>query len=108
MQENTYSAASLETAACLWEDVLNSLRNPECSNHAAIEAARERLGTAHLRITVIGWTDAADQDWATVKEENWDNPFDWEWIPAWIANNVDWTSHEPSLRSPRIVPGASA
>jgi len=103
-----YRPASLETASCLWEEVLETLRNPKSPNYPKIEAARERLGTSHLRLIVIGWTDAVDEDWAKVKEELWDKPFDWEWIPAWIANNVDWTTDQPTLRSPRIIPGAEA
>ena len=102
-----YPAASLETACCLWEEVLKLLRGANGTKglRKKVEAARERMGTSHLRLTVIGWTDAADADWATVKEECWDKPFDWEWIPEWIAANVDWTTDLPTLRSPRTIPG---
>lgn len=107
MEDKTYSAASLETAACLWEEVLALLqRTPPTPISSLIEAARERMGTSHLRLTVIGWTDAADEDWTTVKTDLWDRPFDWEWIPEWIAANVDWSGEEPALRSPRTLPGA--
>lgn len=106
MTEKTYPAASLETAACLWEAVLELLHEvPAGETAQLVEAARERIGTGHLRLTVIGWTDAADEDWAKVKTDLWDKPFDWEWIPEWLANNADWSSHLPVLRSPRVVPG---
>jgi hypothetical protein len=105
---DTYKPASLETACCLWEEVLEHLRNPKSPKHELVEDARARMGTPHLRLVVIAWTDAADEDWAKVKEKNWDKPFDWEWIPAWIEKNVDWTTRQPTLRSPRLVPGENA
>lgn len=107
MEQQTYPPASLETAACLWEAVLDLMRGNAGAKglRAQVDRCRESMGTSHLRLTVLGWVDAADADWATVKEECWDRPFDWEWIPEWIANNVDWSGERPELRSPRIVPG---
>lgn len=107
MEDKQYSATSLETAACLWEAVLEILNGGAGQKglRAHANRCRENLGTSHLRLTVLAWVDAVDADWATVKEECWDKPYDWEWIPEWIANNVDWSGNGPELRSPRIVPG---
>lgn len=105
-----YPAASLETAACLWEAVLDILNGGAGHKglRARVDRVRENMGTSGLRLAVLEWVDAADADWATVKEECWDQPFDWEWIPQWIANNVEWTTGQPVLRTLRTIPGAKA
>ena len=110
MTSKQYPPSSLETAACLWEAVLELVRERagEKGLRAQVDRCRENMGTSHLRLTVLSWVDAADADWATVKEECWDRPFDWEWIPEWIANNVDWSGEQPVLRSTRLVPGGNA
>ena len=114
-----YRAASLETAACLWEAVLEmestaDVRDgrpigfPEAGRARDIKATREAIGTSALRRIVIGWTDAADAAWRIADTDNGRSPaggeygeaFDWEFIPAWIVQNVDWSEPTwgPSLR----------
>ena len=85
-----YVAAHLETAATLWEAVLEMKET-----HPPVKAAFERIGTSHLRLITVGWTLAADAEWAKVKETNWDTCWDWDWIPALIEKHVDWSAHEP-------------
>lgn len=107
--EKTFTAASLETAACLWEAVQEMLNGS--AGHRGLRAkaqrVRENMGTSGLRKTVLGWTEAADADWEKVKE-TYDAPFDWEWIPEWVVLNVEWDGHAPELRSKRLVPGETA
>lgn len=100
----------LEAAATLWEAVLELLNNGGGvkGKRAQVEAARERLGTSHLRLTVIGWTDAACQDWNEVREDQWDKCWDWDWIPEWLSHNVVWSDPTPSLLPTRIIPGKDA
>lgn len=107
--DDTYPAASLETAACLWEAVLEILSGGAGQRglRAKAQRARENMGTSGLRRTVLAWTEAADADWAVVKD-TYDAPFDWEWIPEWIVLNVDWDGHAPELRTKRLVPGENA
>lgn len=105
MQSKSYTSTSLETSACLWEAILDwSSGLGAKGQRAHVERAREEMGTSHLRLTVIGWTDAADEDWAKVKD-SFDRPYDWEFIPEWVAANVDWSSGRPVLREKRLIPG---
>ena len=100
----------LETAACLWEAVLD-LQN--ASGAAAtlaeqIQATREAIGTAALRFTVIGWSDAVDAAWQIADTDptcpgggQYGGAFDWEFIPEWIVANVDWSNPQgPTVRKP--------
>lgn len=101
-----HRAASLETAACLWEAVLEmeAMReavsgDPEQEERGAlIRATREAIGSAALRLTVIGWTDLVDAAW--IEADGCDDmgnggqygaPFDWEFVPGWIVANIDWS-----------------
>ncbi len=103
-----YRAASLETAACLWEAVLEmeaigapgAMVCPDVEAEkrgAMIRATREALGSAQLRLTVIGWTDLVDAAWIEAdgcddmgRGGQYGGPFDWEFVPGWIVANIDW------------------
>lgn len=102
----TYPAASLETAACIWKHVLEVLHNGAGSKglRGQVERVREAMGTSALRLTAIGWTPLADADWAVVKD-GYDMPFDWEFIPAWVRANIDWSGELPAVIVPRRIPG---
>ena len=119
-----YPAVSLETAACLWEAVLTreelATRPPKPGviddMAKEIAAAREALGSAGLRLTVIGWTDAVDHDWRIADTAGGRVPqggeyggaFDWEFIPDWLALNVEWGGENgPTLAKVRIIPDCS-
>ncbi|MET0376743.1 MAG: hypothetical protein ABW128_21120, partial [Rhizorhabdus sp.] len=93
----------------LWEAVLEQLSNGGGikGKRSEVEATRERIGTSHLRLIVVGWADAACQDWNEVREDQWDRCWDWDWIPQWLAN-VDWSTEMPTLKSPRLIPGKEA
>ena len=90
-----YSQASLETAAGLWEAVLTlrprPITDPDAIGLApAIGKSFDALGTAALRLTVIGWADAVEAAWREVQN---DYPlcFDWDFVPDWIIDHIDWT-----------------
>ena len=55
-----------------------------------IRSAFEALGTAALRLTVVGWTDAVDAAWRAV-EDDYPLCFDWDFVPDWIVDHVDWS-----------------
>lgn len=64
-------AFALETAACLWEAVLNLRDNPTTHPESLayeIRAAFDALGTAGMRMMVIGWTGTVDAAWEAVRE----------------------------------------
>ncbi|WBQ17702.1 hypothetical protein [Sphingobium yanoikuyae] len=90
-----YSKDSLETAACLWEAVLalrsRPITDPDAIGLAlAIDWAFDALGTAALRLAVVGWTDAVEASWREV-ENDYPLCFDWDFVPGWIIDHVDWS-----------------
>lgn len=88
---DTFPAASLETAACLWEAVLERRDDP------LIHSAFERLGTSSIRLTVLNWVQLVDAAWAKARDTH-DAPFDWEFVPQWISANIDWTTDYPTYK----------
>lgn len=94
--KETYPVTSLETAACLWEVVLEILNGGASyiGLRAQAQRIRENMGTSALRLTVLRWTELVDADWAKVKDE-YEQPFDWEFVPTWIAHNIDWSGETP-------------
>lgn len=93
--KDTYSAASLETAACLWEAVLE-----QRIRHPLINDTFERMGTSELRLTVLRWTELVDAAWQRAKD-SYDRPFDWEFVPDWVARNIDWSGDQPIYKLER-------
>lgn len=109
-----YRAHALETAACLWEAVLTIIDTDEYTSDNAerkalgdqVRACREAMGTSHLRLTVIGWTDHVDEAWRIADGDDAMNNsgqygecFDWDFVPHWIVNNIDWSvPHMPTYR----------
>ncbi|WP_209044936.1 hypothetical protein [Rhizorhabdus histidinilytica] len=99
---------ALETAACLWEAVL-AMRDyrgvdADCiARGAAIQNAFGTLGTAAVRLLVIGWTPVVDAAWARIGSD-YQFCFDWDFVPAWIIDNVDWS--DPS--APRLAQNSAS
>lgn len=96
-------AFALETAACLWEAVLG-LRDNQRPDPGVVARARlirqsfETIGTAALRVIVVGWTEAVDAAWSRV-EAHYDMSFDWDFVPDWITSHVDWSDADcPIIR----------
>lgn len=90
-----YTQASLETAACLWEAVLDLRDNPRTDPDAiglalTIRKACDAIGTASLRMTAIGWTDAVEADWRAA-EPDYPLCFYWDFVPGWIIDHIDWS-----------------
>lgn len=102
---------SLETAACLWEAVLTLRDHPSSDPDAialalAIRETCNAAGTADLRLTVVGWTSAVEAAWSVVAD-SYDLCFDWDFVPGWIVDHIDWSdpTHptikpEPVLEDP--------
>ncbi|PZU06038.1 hypothetical protein [Sphingomonas sp.] len=91
-----YGEASLETAACLWEAVLDLRDNPRSDPDSIglalmIRKACDALGTASLRLMVVRWTQAVEAAWRDV-EDDYALCFDWDFVPGWIIDHVDWSS----------------
>ncbi|PZU66741.1 hypothetical protein [Sphingobium sp.] len=107
-----YSETSLETAACLWEAVLTLRARPITDPDAiglalAIDNTFDALGTAALRLTVVGWTDVVEAAWRAA-ENNYPLCFDWDFVPNWIIDNIDWSApHHPCMQA-KAVPWAAS
>ena len=91
-----YTEESLETAACLWEAVLDLRDHPRTDPDAIglalmIRKACDAIGTASLRMTVIGWTEAVEAAWRVV-EDDYPRCFDWDFVPGWVIDHIDWTN----------------
>lgn len=102
MEQPSYTQASLETAACVWEAVLEILNGGAGQKglRAQAQRIREAIGTSELRVLVLRWVDLIDAEWAKVKD-SYDRPFDWEFVPEWIARNIDWTGDRPIYKLER-------
>lgn len=100
-----YRASSLETAACLWEAVLefeeSSISDLAVARAGQIKACREAIGSSHLRLTVLGWVDALEKAWLAADGDDairtggqYPDSFDWDFVPEWIVENIDWSNPE--------------
>ncbi|MEG8221414.1 hypothetical protein OSJ57_12380 [Sphingomonas sp. HH69] len=99
-----YTLSHLETAACLWEAVLELRDRPETTPDAsslalALRKCVDTLGTAALRLIVVGWVDAVESAWRTIEGE-YPLSFDWDFVPRWIADMIDWSDpRRPVIRA---------
>lgn len=106
LQTDTHKSA-LETAACLWEAVLTLRDHPATDPDAialalAIRETCNAVGTADLRLTVVGWTSAVEVAWSAVAE-GYDLCFDWDFVPGWIIDHIDWSDPaHPMIRPERL------
>lgn len=111
-QSRTMSTGSLvsalETAACLWEAVLTLRDHPSSDPDAialalAIRQTCNAVGTADLRLTVVGWTSAVEAAWSVVAN-SYDLCFDWDFVPGWIVDHIDWSDPAHPTIKPEPMP----
>jgi len=95
--------SALETAACIWEAVLTLRDHPATDPDAialalAIRDTCNAVGTADLRLTAVGWTGAVEAAWSAVAD-GYDLCFDWDFVPGWIIDYIDWSDPaHPTIR----------
>jgi hypothetical protein len=125
MTSETYTLDHAHAAMCLWEEIIDPTLKDAGAPWAAL---REQVGSAELRHMVLqrlavacadAWQradaahDAAYTTWAARKAECermdipfYDAPpvgcdgFDYEFVPFWIRNCVDWSD---VLNGPRVL-----
>jgi len=69
----------------------------------AIRGTCNAVGTVDLRLTVVGWTNAVEAAWSMVADR-YDLSFDWDFVPGWIIDHIDWSDPaHPTIR-PEPVP----
>lgn len=98
-----YMLSHLETAACLWEAILELRDRPATDSDAIARALAMRksfdaLGTSALRYVVVNWVDALEAAWAA-SECDYPLSFDWDFVPRWIVETIDWSDpRNPAIR----------
>ena len=107
MQAATLESA-LETAACLWEAVLTLRDHPATDPDAialalAIRETCNAVGTADVRLTVVSWASAVEAAWSAVAD-SYDLCFDWDFVPDWIVDHIDWSDPFHPTIKPEPVP----
>lgn len=98
-----FESVLCEAAACLWEEALALLQK----NDPEWLEAQQSHGYSSLRYDVIQMARACHEDWLVAEKAGYDDPFDWEFVPAWLAANVVWIDIGPRLRSDRVIPELS-
>ncbi|QAY80435.1 hypothetical protein [Sphingosinicella sp. BN140058] len=81
-------------AMCLWEEVLKVISGHSgapSAIRALILAASHNHGACALRDAVQAFAERCDLEWSAAHESGtFDDSFDWEWCPAWLATRVEW------------------
>ena len=83
----TYTEANLETAMCLWEEIVEHRTDPLWLNHV------EQYGTSAFRHTIMALAPECERIWEALREAEKEEafiPFDWEWCPYFLRNVVRW------------------
>ncbi len=80
-----------EAAMCLWEAFLEaeavySPHNRTAHAYPHLHAMRQSHGTVTVRLDIRDEAEQCHRDWEkAVAEEGYDDCFDWEWCPEWLA-----------------------
>lgn len=87
----------MDAACCLWEEVLSWTkgRNHNCTIY------REDYGWANLRGDIIKLAGPCHEAWCNAHRNGhgYDNGFDWEFCPWFLANCVHWDHrYGPNLK----------
>tara|TARA_R110002167_G_scaffold35888_4_gene114258 strand:- start:511 stop:822 length:312 start_codon:yes stop_codon:yes gene_type:complete len=94
------TAEKLETAMCIWEWCINAesklLREPlwhASRAEIAITEAIENEGHCEIRSRCARLVDDCEIIWKTVKETGFEGPFDWDFVPWFMSNCVDFKNN---------------
>ena len=62
---------------------------------------REGTGTANVRLHMIDFAEPCHEAWVLAHRDGdgFDAPFDWEFVPWFLAECLDWSEHGPGLKS---------
>lgn len=84
----TYTEDEVEAAMCLWEEVTGRLeRYPALADIDAKGRHSFAGGAAALRLHIMSLAKECDRDYNALPEDHplRDEPFDWEFVPHWLA-----------------------
>lgn len=71
-------------AACLWEDFLSNCQ----AENDLFYAVRSAVGMAECRDRLVDLAEPVERAWLFARENGFDDPFDWEFVPWFMRNCV--------------------
>ena len=111
-----YSESEVETAMCIWEwaleqdqaTTLTSLHMGVLSSElrGSMDWRRRLVGTAELRRECLDLAACLDADYHQAVAEGYDDAFDWEYVPWFMRNRVDFESMKVTPGPVRPTPMA--
>lgn len=122
MTERKHTDLHMEAALCLWEAMLdinmrgwerdpeNDHRNtslePLIANHASLYRTWVNVGTVEMRHMAVHLADFLLQTWDALTEDEQQDliPYDWEFVPAFLAQ-IEWDDGGSSIHpsEPRVM-----
>ena len=70
------------TAMCIWEALLERMSGKDCDN--VYSQKREEVGACEMRSIVLHLLAPADEAAYEVVKDEYQDPFDWEFVPAFL------------------------
>lgn len=111
MAERVYTYDHVDAALCIWEEIVSPMLEDAPQPWTSF---REEWGTASLRhvvVTELAWPchEAWERAWRRHEDamqatgegpEAAPDPgsFDWEFVPFWIRECIDWSGEHPRVR----------
>ena len=91
-------AEMMEAGACLWEAMMD-WKTAGLSDD--ITHWWEANGAGAVRMTIIGFAEECHEAWVLAHRDvdAYDYGFDWEFVPWFLAECLDWSEHGPGLKS---------
>ncbi len=74
----------------VWEGVLNFYTGDSAMSEK-VNAAFYVNGASQMREISVAWCAPCWEAWITRETEHFDACFDWEWIPLFLSECIDWT-----------------
>lgn len=72
------------TALCLWERAL------EMRGEIPAQSTFDYIGYCQVRSHIIELAEFCWKDFEKIRED-YDDSFDWEFVPKWMSENLTWT-----------------
>ena len=88
----------LHSAACLWEAAENMRNTPGAFGHEGARLFIARNGACEARVQIAALACEAESAWDSLSDDardGWACPFDWEFVPAWLARRMGWEEGQP-------------
>ena len=90
-------SALLFNAACLWEAALDAKDNASAPGHAIAREWADN-GACACREQVAALAGEVESAWNSLTDDDrdgWAAPFDWAFVPYWLARRLGWMPGDP-------------